>query len=194
MRTLCKEIKQLKKSEVKRLVDFRIETFHDRKTKPRIFQELCFCLLTANTSALLGIRCQEKIKNGFQTMTKRQLVKALKDNGYRFYNRRAEFIVAARKHKLVFERDWLVKNVKGLGMKEASHFLRNIGFDDYAIIDFHIIDLLVKHEFIKRPKTLTKAKYLEIEQLLRKLAKKCKLTLAELDLYLWYLETGKVLK
>ena len=84
--------------------------------------------------------------------------------------------------------------MKGLGFKEASHFLRNIGYDDYAIVDFHIVDLLVRHNLIKKPKTLSRVKYLEIEEILRKIAKKSGLTLAELDLYLWFLETIKVLK
>jgi len=91
-------------------------------------------------------------------------------------------------------RAWLVDNIKGLGYKEASHFLRNIGFDDYAIIDFHILDLLERYRLIKKPKTLTTKQYRKIEHVLQKLATKTNLTLAELDLYLWYLETGKILK
>ena len=79
-------------------------------------------------------------------------------------------------------------------MKEASHFLRNIGFKDYAIIDFHIVDLLVNHSLIEKPKTITPKKYLEIENLLRELAEKTSLSLGELDLYLWYKETRKILK
>ena len=79
-------------------------------------------------------------------------------------------------------------------MKESSHFLRNIGFFDVAIIDFHIVDLLVKIGLIQKPKSLTKAKYLEIEAILKELSEKVSLTLGELDLFLWYLETGKVLK
>ena len=90
-------------------------------------------------------------------------------------------------------REWLVKNVKGLGMKEASHFLRNIGFKDLAIIDFHIVDILVENKIINKPKNLNK-EYIKIEEKLRGIAKKVKLSLAELDLYLWYMETGKVLK
>ena len=58
-------------------------------------------------------------------------------------------------------RAWLVDNIKGLGYKEASHFLRNIGFDDYAIIDSHILDLLERYNLIKQPKTLTRKKYTE---------------------------------
>lgn len=72
--------------------------------------------------------------------------------------------------------------------------MRNIGYNDYAIIDFHIIDLLVDYNLIQKPKSLTKIKYLEIENLLKNLRMKLKLNLAELDLYLWFLETGKILK
>jgi N-glycosylase/DNA lyase len=91
-------------------------------------------------------------------------------------------------------REWLVKNIKGLGFKEASHFLRNIGFDDYAIIDSHIIDLLERYKFINQPKTLTRKKYMEIEKILQTIATQTNLTLAELDLYLWHMETGKIFK
>jgi N-glycosylase/DNA lyase len=91
-------------------------------------------------------------------------------------------------------REWLVKNVKGIGFKEASHFLRNIGYSNLAILDFHIINVLVKHRLVEKPKTLTKKHYLEIEMLLRDIAEKASLTLAELDLFLWYMETGKILK
>src|SRR3989344_905792 len=87
-----------------------------------------------------------------------------------------------------------VENVKGFGMKESSHFLRNIGVKDIAIIDFHIVDLLVAEGLIQRPKSLSREKYLEIEDVLIGLANKVNLSLAELDLYLWYIETGKVLK
>ncbi|MEM3091673.1 MAG: N-glycosylase, partial [Candidatus Pacearchaeota archaeon] len=93
-------------------------------------------------------------------------------------------------------RIWLIENIKGFGMKEASHFLRNIGYKDIAIIDFHIINFLVKHNLIRFQKksSLSIKKYLEIENILRELADKTGLSLGELDLYLWYAETGKVLK
>lgn len=190
MRALRQEIRRLKKSPVKKLVDKRIREFKKNKN---FFSELCFCLLTANTSAELGIKCQQQCK-GFKSFPEKKLAAELKAVGYRFYNRRAAFIVAARKYDLVLDRDWLVKNVKGIGMKEASHFLRNIGFTDYAIIDFHILDLLERHGVIKKPKAPTKKSYLETEEKLRALAKATGLSLAELDLYLWYMETGKVLK
>ena len=81
-------------------------------------------------------------------------------------------------------------------MKESSHFLRNIGHKNLAIIDFHIVDLLFKHGLIEKPKnkSLTEKKYLEIENVLKKIAEQTKTNLGELDLYLWYEETGKILK
>ena len=41
---------------------------------------------------------------------------------------------------------------------------------------------------------MTKDKYIEIENILRNLAREVELDLASLDLYMWYIETGKVLK
>ncbi len=195
---LINKINSLKKSKVGKTVNDKIKEFKElgKKSKKEIFKELCFCILTANYSAAGGIKIQKEIGNGFLTLSEKQLAKKLRELGHRFPNARAGYIVEARKklNDLELNRDWLVKNIKGIGMKEASHFLRNIGFDDYAIIDFHIIDILVKNGLIEKPNTLTRKRYLEIEEILRKLAKKLNLTLAELDLYLWYLETGKILK
>ncbi len=190
------------------LVSSRMETFRQLGNSPseEIFKELCFCILTANYSAEGGIRIQNVIGDGFLTLPEDELADKLRRLGHRFPKTRAHYIVLARKfsHNLKeilakfpdgkSARDWLVKNVKGLGMKEASHFLRNIGYNDVAIIDFHIVDLLVKEGLIERPKTLTKKRYLEIERILERIAKQLGLGLGELDLHLWYLETGKVLK
>ena len=115
-------------------------------------------------------------------------IKDLESKNYEVKNTESKRI------KLKEFRAWLVKNVKGLGMKEASHFLRNIGFFDFAIIDYHIIDLLYKFNIIERPKTLTKTKYLEIETILRRISEKVNLPLGLLDLVLWHLETGKIIK
>ncbi|RLJ01430.1 MAG: N-glycosylase, partial [Candidatus Aenigmatarchaeota archaeon] len=170
-----------------------------------IFKELCFCILTANFNAERSIKIQEEIGDGFLRMTEKQIAKNLKDLGHRFPNTRARYIVEARKRKNLVRkmlnqkneqeiREWLVKNIKGIGYKEASHFLRNIGFENVGIIDFHIIDVLTKFGLIKKPKTLGKKKYLEIEKILKKLSEKLNISLARLDLYLWYIETGKILK
>ncbi len=198
----------LMNSDIRRTVDGRIAEFAEmgRKDENELFKELCFCILTANYSAAGGIRIQQAIGDGFITLPENELAERLKTLGHRYPNARAQYIVEARRHlgslKRIIDasadnarlREWLVTNVKGLGYKEASHFLRNIGFSDLAILDFHIIDLLERCGAIVRPKTLTKNKYMEIERVLRKFAAKRGMNLAELDLYLWYVETGKVLK
>ena len=198
MRELLKSIEDLKQSSVKNLVDKRIKEFQNlgKKSNNELFKELCFCILTANSTAERCIDVQNKIGNGFLTLSESRLQKELKKHGARFHTKRANYIAEARKHKdkLKQQRDWLVENIKGIGYKEASHFLRNIGDKNTAIIDFHIIDILEKNKLIKRPKTLNKNSYIEIENKLKLLAKKLNLNLAELDLYLWYMETGKILK
>jgi N-glycosylase/DNA lyase len=203
---LLAEVGLLRDSEVGLLVRRRIGEFEEVGRKPvrEVFRELCFCIMTANCAAGKCWSVQLEIGEGFLTLSERALERRLRACGYRFPNR-AEYIVGARGKISGLEdalaslrgeglRDWLVKNIRGLGMKEASHFLRNIGYKDYAIIDFHIVDLLVNRCLIERPKTLSKKKYLEIEIILARLAEKLGLNLAELDLYLWYLETGEVLK
>jgi len=205
---LISKIKELKKGEIKKLIDKRLQEFKSiqSKSNQEVFKELCFCLLTANFNAERSIMIQKEIGNGFITLKENELAKKLKELGHRFPNTRARYIIKARDYKdnikdIVFKiksdkdkRTWLIENIKGLGYKEASHFLRNIGFFDVAIIDFHIVDLLVENKIIKRPKSLTKRKYLEIEEVLREISNSINISLGELDLYLWYLETGKVLK
>jgi N-glycosylase/DNA lyase len=207
MDELINKITNYKNSGIGQIVDSRIKEFKEigKKSNDEIFKEMCFCILTANFDAEKCIKIQKNIGKYFLIDNKDELSKKLKNQGYRFPNIRADYISSSLECKNRLEnkiqllkdnelREWIVKNVKGLGYKEASHFLRNIGFDDFAIIDFHIINILVNHKLIKRPKTLTKRKYLEIEHILRNLASRTGLSLAELDLYLWYIETGKILK
>ncbi len=162
--------------------------------------------MTANFTAEGGIKIQKEINYDFLTLSKKELEEKLKNMGHRFYRKRAEFIVLARKYKNIknilskfnseFEmREFLVKNIKGLGYKEASHFLRNVGFDNVAIIDRHILNVLCTYGYLKEiPKTLTRKRYLEIEKILKDISKRVNLKLSELDLILWYLKTGKILK
>jgi len=208
MPSLLSSISSLQRTPVAREIRQKMlvfSSFQYRKSQD-LFNELCFCLLTANFNAKKSLEIQGKAGTLFLTGTEKQISKFLKAMGHRFPNTRAHFIYLAQVHKDTLrdelfsingkleKREWLVKNIKGLGFKESSHFLRNIGFFDYAIIDFHIIDILVGNKIIKRPKTLNKKNYLAIEKKLQVLGNKSKLTLGELDLYLWYLETGTIYK
>ncbi len=210
METIVLIVENLKKSLIKEVIDKRMKEFETlgKKDSDDLFKELAFCLMTANFNAKKSIQIQEEIRDGFFTLPEKQLTKKLAELGHRFPNMRGKYICEARKCRRdlkktlksfkseIEAREWLVKNIKGLGMKEASHFLRNIGYKNVAIIDFHIIDLLVREKLIEQPKSksLTSKKYVEIENILRKIAEKTKTSLGELDLYLWYKETGTVLK
>ncbi len=177
-----------------------------RGSEDAVFSELCFCILTANYTAEGGLRIQRELSRDFPTAGRAALAAKLKAMGHRFPNRRAEFIADAQRlcGRLCGQlecfasgpeaREWLVENVKGFGYKEASHFLRNVGFKDVAIIDRHIISYLAGNGLVDSRRALTRRRYLDIELLLSAIAAKLGITQAELDLYIWYLKTGKVLK
>ena len=222
MDALINKINELKKSEVKKQVDKKLASFKVRHDKGNDawFCELCFCILTANTSAELGLRVQREL--GYAGFTgcssEAELAKRLRDARYRFYNRRAHFIFLATRFRNIKDilvkdileqgnikmqalktqedkREWLVRNIKGIGYKEASHFLRNTGYFNLAILDKHILSLLEQYRIIdKRPKTMSRKNYLEIEQSFKNLASTLNMLPAELDLYMWSMKTGRVVK
>jgi N-glycosylase/DNA lyase len=193
--------------EVGGLVERRVGEFSAAgKDGSTQFSELCFCVLTANYTAEGGARIQSAIGDGFNTLPRAELASVLKALGHRFPNTRAAFIAENQRLRTDLQltmscfrsvteaREWLVENVKGFGYKEASHFLRNTGHMDVAIIDRHILKFLVKEGYIEEPRTLTRSRYLSLERLLRGIAVELGISLSELDLYLWYMMTGKVLK
>jgi len=92
---------------------------------------------------------------------------------------------------------WLAQEprIKGLGYKEASHFLRNIGFKGYGILDKHVVRCLAEMGVIKSAKPPTSRKtYLETETRMREFADQVGIDFDELDLVLWSMKTGEVLK
>ena len=94
------------------------------------------------------------------------------------------------------KREWLVNNIKGIGYKEASHFLRNIGFgSDIAILDRHILRTLKSIKVIDEiSESLSKKKYLTIEEKMRNFSKDIEIPMDHLDLLFWYREKGEVFK
>jgi N-glycosylase/DNA lyase len=194
------------KKEVGKEVEKKLKEFEKNFSLPpkQKFLELCFCILVANNPLEKTLSVWNEINKGFLFLPANELKRKLKSLGYRFYNKRAEYIISARKliKKIDFVlnskeeeeiREWLVENVKGVGWKEASHFLRNLGFKNFAILDKHVLRILYQNKVIKKiPKTLTRRKYLEIEKKLEEIAKILKITQAELDLYLFYLDTKKI--
>lgn len=193
---MIKSILELKNSEISQIVNSKLKEF---ETNNEWFSELCFCILTANSKAQTAINIQNEIgEKGFLNLSQEKLVEVIKTNKHRFHNNKAKYIVEARKYDNIREilntlneseaRDFLVKNIKGIGYKESSHFLRNVGYKNLAILDRHILSLM------KEEKPLNKKNYLDIEKKFNQIAKKLEMNSAELDLYMWYLKTGKILK
>ncbi len=179
----------------------------------RIFEELCFCIFTANTSAEMGLKAVDAVRNVIITGKADDMTRRL-EGIYRFNNVRPAHIAHTRnylKNSLNFRlkekiksfknkdelRDFfaLNKDIKGLGYKEASHFLRNIGFKGYAILDKHIINSLYEFNILKtNEKPKNNKEYLEIEQKFKDFSKEIGIDMDELDLLLWSRKNGRILK
>ena len=194
----------------------RLKEFEDvwqSGTDERLWEEMVFCFFTGGCSAKMGLRSVEAVRPLLLTGTHEELMNALVGR-HRYPRARAGYIVASRdflqehcdlklRKKLEsFEnplerRDWLVgeKGIKGLGYKEASHFLRNIGLKGYAILDKHVLRSLAELKIIDDPKPPnTRLRYLTIEDKLKNLALLSEINFDELDLVLWSMKTGEILK
>ncbi|MBI2208449.1 N-glycosylase/DNA lyase [Candidatus Woesearchaeota archaeon] len=185
---------------------------NDKNPNHNLFEELCFCILTANTSAEMGLRSIDKIRDLLVNGSVEDMSRNL-EGIYRFNNLRPAFIVHTREKlqkshnfelKNIIEtlknnpdalRDFFVENVKGFGYKEASHFLRNIGFKGYAILDKHILNSLVEFGVVDEFKMpLNKERYKELENKLRLFSNEIGIPMDELDLLLWSRKNGRILK
>jgi N-glycosylase/DNA lyase len=181
----------------------------------RLWEEMVYCIFTAGASARMGLRSVEAIrpylKNGRQASMTRALITT---GAHRFPNARPGYVVITRNYlRQEFSmrlrkqlesfadpfarRDWLAQEprVKGLGYKEASHFLRNVGFKGYGILDKHIVRCLAELGVTNstRPPT-SRGRYLETEARMRQFSRDIGIDFDELDLVLWSIKTGEVLK
>ena len=201
-------VREMMLSDFSRAVENRKQDFiRVGKSSPEIiYGELCFCILTANTSAEMGIRTQEIIGlEGFLNFDEETMRKKLKEARYRFYNVRSKFLVQSRwivdelPHIIAMKdrigaRDYLVSNLKGIGYKEASHFLRNVGVFDFSILDKHILNMIRKEHPERKFLVGSRKNYLETEKTILEFADSISLEPGILDLYLWKIATGKLLK
>lgn len=180
----------------------------------RLFEELVFCIFTAGASARMGLNSVARVRPHLQSGDHRELAAAL-TGAHRYPVARAGYIVHTREYlredcclrlreKLdsfggdrEARRDYLAANrgIKGIGYKEASHFLRNIGYRGYAILDKHILRTLHEFGVLDSPAPpATKKKYLAVEEIMRKFAADVRIDFDELDLLLWSNKTGEILK
>ncbi len=197
-------------------IESRISEFDaigKRGSDRELWEEMVFCFFTGGCSARMGLNSLEAVKPIIMTAGQDELTSALL-GVHRYPRARSRYIVASRaflqehcgmrlrkklngfecKHE---RRDWLVneKGIKGLGYKEASHYLRNIGFKGYAILDKHVLNCLAELKIIDDPKPPnSRSKYLMVEEKLRNLTDLTGIDFEELDLVLWSMKTGVILK
>ncbi|WP_156299501.1 N-glycosylase/DNA lyase [Streptobacillus canis] len=177
------------------------------------FAEIAFCILTPQSKAKNAWSAIEKLKETdlLYKGTAEEIVEYL--NVVRFKNNKAKYLVELRdlmtrngkldSKNILAEiegvkekRDWILTNVKGMGLKEAAHVLRNLGYGRYlAILDRHVLKNLKELGVIEEiPKTLTPKKYFEIESLMEEYSKKVSIPMDALDLVFWYQQAGDVFK
>ena len=181
----------------------------------RLWEEMVYCIFTAGASAKMGLRSVDALRPLLKTGAQAEMTKALVAAGaHRFPNARPGYVIVTRdyleesfsmqlRRRLdsfrdpMERRDWLAREprIKGLGYKESSHFLRNIGFKGYGILDKHIVRCLCELKVIDSPKRPTsRGRYLETEDRMRRFAADTGIDFDELDLLLWSTRTGEILK
>ncbi len=206
---LLKSYKLMKPTIRRRLRELALNW---EKPDRHVFAELAFCICTPLSRA---VHCNEAIdeleRTGALFTGNAEDIRAYMGR-VRFNRNKSRYIVNARdfltekgririKKKLNVDdvqeaRRWLDKNIMGIGYKEASHFLRNLGFGrDLAILDVHVLKLLKEFKVIGSiPDPVSKKRYISIENRMKGFAEKINVPLIELDLLLWYNETGMIVK
>lgn len=208
---LKKDYRKKKRTIESRLAEFR--TAYQRGDAA-IFEELCFCIVTAGSSARMGMKTIAALRDLLQEGTEQELRARAHEHRVRFWRIKPSYIYQTREHlrqhcglrlRELLEsfaspaerRDFFARNksIKGLGYKETSHFLRNIGFRGYAILDKHIVNSLREFGVIgKKLKPTTRKGYLAIEKKLMLFADEIGIDMDHLDLLLWSRKTGEILK
>lgn len=179
----------------------------------KLWEEMVFCFFTGGCSARMGLNSVDAVRHLIGKGSHEDVMNALVGR-HRYPRARARYVIASRdflsehcgmrlREKLwsfkdpQARRDWLVKEkgIKGLGYKEASHYLRNIGFKGYGILDKHILRSLFELGYIDDPKApSTRTKYLAVEDRLKRLSEDSGIDFDELDFVLWSMKTGEILK
>ena len=203
-------------SERRREIRARLAEFEEVRrtaTDERLWEELVFCIFTAGASARMGLGSIEAVRHLLGRGTHEELASALQSK-HRYPNSRSGYIVVTREYleadcsmrlrerlenfeDPIERRDWLARTreIKGLGYKESSHFLRNVGYRGYAILDKHILRCLAEVGVLDTPRPpATRARYLSTEGRLRRFADDLGVDFDELDLVLWSMKTGEILK
>ncbi len=197
------ELYELKKEEIQnRLLEFR-QAFQEADDR-HIFRELSFCILSSGVGPKVASQCMDAIGEKLVDGEENELLGRI-GAIHKYAENASRYIVFTReylkeKHGFLLKslvssfedraerRDFFAKNpgIKGLGYTQASHFLRNLGFSGYAILDRNNLASLSELGIIGEIKyPLTRKRYLETESLMEEAAHELGISLDEFDLLLW---------
>jgi N-glycosylase/DNA lyase len=184
-------------SQDRRSLRRTLKRFDQKKTNKDIFYDLCFCICAPQTTYVSNRKVIDQLiaDNFYRCRVGPDRLREM-IRGVRFL-RKADYLLEAKaafpdillllrtsEIEAKQKREWLVKNVKGLGMKTASHLLRNLGAVDLAILDSHIL------RFMSCSWGGSKKEYIHIENEFLKIAEQNRISAAELDAYIWALYSG----
>lgn len=189
-----------KKDEIKA----RLEKFKSLSEEEK-YREFLFCLLTPQSNAQRCWQAVEEIEK-LKNLNENKILEILSKKT-RFHITKSKRIMKApltwqeikpllNKENPLELRNSIAKIVNGYGLKESSHFLRNIGLSNnkISILDRHILKNLAKNSIIKETKIKSKKHYLEIEQAFLNYANSINIPSDELDLLWWSQENGEIFK
>jgi N-glycosylase/DNA lyase len=170
---------------------------------------LLFSICTPQSSATRSWEALKKLIPHFLELSEEEIADILGKSGVRFKYNKARYMIDAREKlfdisvkdyigKLISlgstsARNEIAKTVKGIGMKEASHFLRNIGWgEEICILDRHILRNLVYYNIIEENVKLTTKNYLLIEDKMKRFANSIKIPVFDLDFVFWFKANGNL--
>lgn len=194
---------QLEKQIKDRLLEFK------NVPKEKYFYELCFCICTPQSKARSAFMVQQSLEklDFFNKDIDPTEILRKPENYIRFHNQKSKRLLMIKTQWGEIEsildsdlsakekRNWLTKNVNGIGMKESAHYLRNIGYRGLGILDRHILKHLVLCGVYKNiPQISTEKRYNLVENKFRKFSEKVGVDMDELDLLFWSYEAGEILK
>jgi N-glycosylase/DNA lyase len=196
-------------SEQQEAIRSRLDDFA-RVPQESWFYELCFCLCTPQSSAVHAYNVQRVLEQEEFLTHGHDVLHVLRnpETYIRFHNTKHDRLHRAREQwssikELIQQqatpirdlRDGLADCVNGIGLKEASHFLRNIGRRNLAIIDRHLLTNLVRcRVFDDVPPIATRKNYHAVETAFEQYSFDVGIDMDELDLLFWCAQTGHILK
>lgn len=182
-----------------------LPTFGRRTDKREIWFELSFCIASSQDRvrrATMAARClaqaYDELRNSHDPLSTIREAFEREYVSLRFINRKSEQLAEAWvRLQEIFEvissidqnfesptlaRDYLISNFPGIGPKQASMFLRNIGWgSDLAIVDSHILQIAS----VLFDEAQSADRYMDLESRLRGFASDRGIALEKLDVILW---------